>query len=129
MMDTKHKGSQSELIAAAWLLARGYEVFRNVSDHGEIDIVGVKDGSVFYFDVKSCDGKQKFRLKLSQVRHGIKILYVFDNGECEIDWAGPPVDPRTCKQCARSFEPVRHNQIFCDFRCRHRNKQIGGAAA
>jgi hypothetical protein len=49
----KHRGAHAELRAAAWLLEQGYEVFRNVSGHGKIDLVAVKDGEVRFFDVKA----------------------------------------------------------------------------
>jgi hypothetical protein len=39
MDNGKHVGARSELIACEWLLAQGYEVFRNVSAHGPIDII------------------------------------------------------------------------------------------
>jgi Holliday junction resolvase-like predicted endonuclease len=32
-------GAHAELIASAWLLKQGYEVFRNVSPDGEADLV------------------------------------------------------------------------------------------
>lgn len=38
-MDRKHRGAYSEHRAVAWLLERGEEVFRNVSAHGEVDII------------------------------------------------------------------------------------------
>ncbi len=38
-MEKKHKGAASELIATVWLLKKGYEVFRNVSSHGTVDII------------------------------------------------------------------------------------------
>ena len=50
----KHIGTNTELKAAAWLLEQGYEVFRNVSSHGEIDLVAIKDGIVRKIDVKTC---------------------------------------------------------------------------
>lgn len=52
-MNKKHKGACAELRAAAWLLEQGYEVFRNVSGFGEIDIVAVKAGIARFFDVKA----------------------------------------------------------------------------
>jgi Holliday junction resolvase-like predicted endonuclease len=64
-MDTKHVGARSELLACAWLLAEGYEVFRNVSSHGHVDIIALKDGKTFYFDVKTLKvgGKSYCRLQ------------------------------------------------------------------
>ena len=35
----KHTETHNELLAAAWLLRQGYEVFRNVSANGLIDLV------------------------------------------------------------------------------------------
>ncbi|HEY5411108.1 MAG TPA: hypothetical protein VIJ94_10325 [Caulobacteraceae bacterium] len=50
----KHKGAVSELLATAWLLDRGYEVFRNVSQHGPADLVGWRPGEPpELFDVKT----------------------------------------------------------------------------
>lgn len=54
-MDKKHKGAAAELIASAWLLGQGYEVFRNISQHGKVDIVVKKPESteVEFIDVKT----------------------------------------------------------------------------
>ncbi len=54
-MDKKHKGATSELIATTWLLKQGYEVFRNVSPHGKIDIIAIHPdtGEILYIDVKT----------------------------------------------------------------------------
>lgn len=50
-----HKGATSELIACAWLLSLGYEVFRNVSGGGPADIVAWKaaTGEKHVIDVKT----------------------------------------------------------------------------
>jgi hypothetical protein len=31
-------------VGCAWLLRQGYEVYRNVSQHGLIDMIAIKDG-------------------------------------------------------------------------------------
>lgn len=49
----KHKGAISELTASAWLLSQGYEVFKNCSQHGCVDLVAYKDGLFILVDVKS----------------------------------------------------------------------------
>lgn len=74
-MEKKYKGSASELIATVWLLKKGYEVFRNVSPHGTVDIIAKnprtaecifidvttimkhkrKDGSISYNYIKNID--------------------------------------------------------------------------
>ena len=53
-MDKKHKGAASELIATAWLLKQGYEVFRNVSQHGKIDLIAIHPETD---EIKSIDVK------------------------------------------------------------------------
>ena len=48
----KHRGAMAELMACAWLLRNGFEVFRNVSSVGLIDVVAWKDGQFYAFDIK-----------------------------------------------------------------------------
>src|SRR5688572_690616 len=48
----KHRGGWAELIASAWLLERGYEVFRNVSAVGPIDLVAIRGDETLLIDVK-----------------------------------------------------------------------------
>lgn len=38
-MKQKHRGTNSELRACLWLQENGYEVFKNISPHGEVDII------------------------------------------------------------------------------------------
>lgn len=52
-MEEKHRGAYSELKAAAWLLEQGFDVFRNVSPYGKVDLVAIKDGVIRCFDVKT----------------------------------------------------------------------------
>jgi Holliday junction resolvase len=90
-MDRKHVGARSELIACAWLLTEGYEVFRNISPCGHIDIVALKDGKTFYFDVKTRTGGRG-RLSSKQIERGILPLTVTAAGKCSINWS--PRQPR-----------------------------------
>jgi Holliday junction resolvase-like predicted endonuclease len=53
MVATKHKGAHSELAACVWLLEQGYEVFRNVSQHGTTDMVAIKYDMIWRIDVKT----------------------------------------------------------------------------
>jgi len=85
----KHKGASSELRASAWLLDQGYEVYRNVSQHGLADIVAVnyETGEVAYIDVKTCTvgvnrGLNNLKLTDEQKKKPIKIVAVVD------DWIG-----------------------------------------
>jgi Holliday junction resolvase len=88
LMDKKHVGARSELIACAWLLAEGYEVFRNVSPHGHVDIIALKDGKTFYFDVKTRG--YPARLLSKQIAQGILPLTVTAAGQCSINWSPKP---------------------------------------
>ena len=80
----KHMGARSELIACVWLLNRGYEVFRNVSAHGPIDVIAVRGDVVLRFDVKTEAKQNQFR---AQARTGVKLLIVemWNNWNCRIE--------------------------------------------
>ena len=91
----KHRGGWAEVVACAWLLEQGYDVFRNVSATGPIDVVAVKGRETLYIDVKLLavymktsivkfgDAKvSKPRLTDMQVEAGIRALYVSPDGVC-----------------------------------------------
>ena len=91
----KHRGAYSELIASAWLLEKGYEVFRNLSDRGPIDLIAVKGDKCLFVDVKTVlvrlgkKGKisiarRSQRLTEKQVELGVRALFVTPDGLC--DW-------------------------------------------
>ncbi len=42
----------AEFYAITWLWDEGFEVFHNSGCTGAVDIVGIKDGEVYLFDVK-----------------------------------------------------------------------------
>ena len=70
-MHTSVKGAKLELEACAWFLAKGYEVFRNVSPVGKADIVVWKKGDdPILIDVKSGNGYSK--------AHGVMTLTKID---------------------------------------------------
>jgi hypothetical protein len=78
-----NKGAYSEIVACAWLMKNGYEVFRAVSPHGPIDLIAIKGGVCEYFDVKSAAKGFPART-LEQQQLGVKILRVRPDGSCEI---------------------------------------------
>jgi Holliday junction resolvase-like predicted endonuclease len=82
IVEPRHKGAQSELIGAAYLLDQGYAVFRNVSAHGIIDLVGVKNGIAEFFDVKS-DGNSG-GLNSNARAMGVKRLVCKNDGTVKI---------------------------------------------
>ena len=86
-MHKKHIGASSQLRAELWLLEQGYEVFRNVSAHGPIDIIAVKDDQILKLDVKtvrSVSPNSAVRLKPDQEAQGVKALLVKADGSFEI---------------------------------------------
>jgi len=71
-LHTSLKGAKYELLACAWLLEQGYEVFRNVAPVGKGDLVIWKNGTTpILVDVKS-GGRSK--------HPQVKTL-LFKNGE------------------------------------------------
>jgi hypothetical protein len=80
-MHRKHRGAQNELMALCWLMGCGYEVFRNVSQHGPIDIIAIKDGEPpLFLDVKTA----LMYPTPEQEKLGVKIL-VNKNGQFYIE--------------------------------------------
>lgn len=99
-MNRNHLGAASELIAAAYLLQQGYEVFRNVSPTGPADLViwSRETGEMTKVDVKvpvryvKQDGTIVHHFDRKALREDVKVLLVsegevvgfFDGGEpCE----------------------------------------------
>jgi Holliday junction resolvase len=109
------------MTAIAWLLKEGYEVFRNVSQHGLIDILGVKNGEIFKFDVKSANADKNVRLSSDQIINNVKLLKVFSDGSCEIDWEPEEAYEHSeaiCKHCDRTYTKRRRRSIFCSKTCK-----------
>lgn len=128
MMDRKHRGTRAELLAITFLLKEGYEVFRNVSPHGLIDIVAIKGGVSAHFDVKTAqitpDGGKRLtaRLSLGQVSTGVKCINVYDDDVVVIDWnpqASFKHENRECSMCGHTFRQTNARHLFCTPKCRH----------
>jgi hypothetical protein len=119
----KHRGAYSELVAATWLLARGYEVFRNVSSHGPVDLIAMRDGEMFKIDVKTCERFPKSIPQLTTEQHalGVKLLAVYADGNCELVTSIPrPVlslGSIACRECVKKFTPKVRRQVFCSKQC------------
>src|SRR5215469_8635574 len=93
-MDPKHKGAVAELIASAWLLQHGYEVFRNVSQCGVADMVIWRPGEApILIEVRklsirvAVDGKTCSAIGARTPRGpGIRFLYAdIETGRCGFD--------------------------------------------
>ena len=115
----KHRGAESEMVACAWLLANGYEVFRNVSQHGDVDIVGWKDGSFHNFDVKTLGERHILTaLSAAQMARGVKIVAVNpDDNSCRL--MEPAVwSEHSCEHCRQPFKLRVRGQRFCTSSCK-----------
>lgn len=122
-------GAVAELIAAAWLIRQGFQVFRNLCPTGPIDIVAVDDaGSSHFFDVKAWDhdinDKTKWRaVSPEQALLGVRLIKVnVKEGECafqeETRTKGELTDA-SCAHCGNSFRYERKNleRKFCHAKC------------
>lgn len=75
-------GAASELEASAWLIRKGFDVYRNVSATGPVDLVAIdSDGSVTLYDIKSSPTSPT----PAQAAIGVKTLFPDGNG----GWRSP----------------------------------------
>lgn len=118
---TKHRGAFSELIACTWLLERGYEVFRNISQHGIADLVVFRDGKILKIDVKTATREgSRPSLNAAQAKENVAALYVFPDGTCEIEYS-PRIkgnETAKCIICANIFTKKKFVQVCCSNTCR-----------
>lgn len=82
-----NKGKIGEVVeykAVAWLLQEGYEVYKNVTYHGPIDVIALntESGELVCIDVKKVVDGERPTTKVSHPRHtsvqqhlGVKFLY------------------------------------------------------
>ena len=90
------KGLISEDKASIWLIKNGYYVFIRKQEGIPIDLVAVnkESGDVLKIDVKSISFRKTGKigtkinrvLKPHQKQLGIKLMYVHENGECNLKW-------------------------------------------
>lgn len=121
-------GGYGELIAAAWLLKQGYEVFRNVCPVGPVDLVAMKDGKIELFDVKS-----SYRNKFGQLIHsklspeqkamGVRCLCLLPDDSCVID--EEPDLSGVCEECGGEVKQAKRwtKRRFCSQVCTSRNNK------
>lgn len=103
-MTPNRKGTIAEAIAVPWLLLQGYEVYKNVSVWGKVDLIILKDGHATFVDVAFCqDGNDP---KLSHSREGLDIdyLYVAEDGSCHWRHDVMKTEKRLCTGCKKEFE-------------------------
>lgn len=123
MRQFKHQGAKNELLAALWLIGEGYEVFRNISHHGPMDIVAIRGGEVLRLDVKQGyfgeGGKRVMTiLKQEQRDAGIYALHVFPDGSCFIDYNPMARRNLTCLKCGKPYAAKKGEHLYCSPECR-----------
>ena len=80
-------GTKNELIAAAWLISQGYEVFRNLSPVGPVDLIAMqKDGKIIKIDVKTALPNERYTYRLSrvQIMLNVHMLIVTLEEDCRL---------------------------------------------
>ena len=82
--DNKHiKGDQAELIAQEFFVKKGFYVFKNISQHGPVDMAVMDpDGNILLLDIKALSLRSKNGWKVNrtptdeQCRLGVQLLFV-----------------------------------------------------
>lgn len=123
---SRYSGDKSELLACAWLIGEGYEVFRNVAARGPIDIVAIKDGVVLKLDVKTTQlspvtgERQGGKISARQIEMGVLPLHVLPDGTCTVVWtptAKAAERSFNCEHCGSPTSGRRERQRFCSKAC------------
>lgn len=74
--DTSRVGDLAEFYAVTWLWDNGFEVYQNSGSTGPVDIVAIKNGKVWLFDIKSKKSELNwgFTRTFAQEMLGVQIL-------------------------------------------------------
>lgn len=69
-------GDLAEFYAVTWLWDNGFEVYQNAGSTGPVDIVAIKNGKVWLFDIKSKNSELNwgFKRTFAQEMLGVQIL-------------------------------------------------------
>jgi hypothetical protein len=120
-------GAVSELLASAFLLKQGYEVFRNVAPDGCADIVAFNKERLRKIDVKTTrlnnEGKIQLIPKAQDVgkQNGVEILYVLSEKEIyfaeDIDDNYNNTNQKKCPNCLNDFIAKSRKNRFCKKIC------------
>lgn len=122
------KGTIAEAIAIAWLLAQEYDVYKNVSAWGKVDIIALKQGVAIFIDISVWGGGNDPKLANSKSdNYGlpIKYLYVKHDGTCY--WRDDIMLMRTsnCPICDAEYTvKLKSSRNKC-YKCSKLGKAIG----
>jgi Holliday junction resolvase-like predicted endonuclease len=73
------KGDLAEYYAVTWLWDNGYEVFKNASSCGPIDMIASKDGEFKLIDVKTSDKNGKVQDKRTNEQISMGVVFLLFN--------------------------------------------------
>lgn len=93
---TSTTGAISELLAAAQLMQNGFEVFRALSPAASCDLLALKDGAFYKFEVKTSSKLRNGQWTYAKGRYGIRaenVVLVSHFGEVVL----PEIKPTTPK--------------------------------
>jgi len=77
------RGDSAELHASAWLVDRGWLVFKNVGGSGYVDMIALKDGETKKIDVKTKGARSGRARTAQQIEDGVVFLnYIPETHEC-----------------------------------------------
>jgi len=77
LTDSSRLGDLAEHYAITWLWDEGFEVFPNAGCTGAVDMVGIKDGEVYLFDVKTYRGsKHSHPNKRTELQKSLGVQYI-----------------------------------------------------
>ena len=80
LTDVNRLGDLAEHYAITWLWDEGFEVFHNAGCTGAVDIVGIKDGEVYLFDVKMNSSQKENKCKArTALQKELGVQYIMFN--------------------------------------------------
>lgn len=101
-VNSKHLGALAEVMACEWLIRQGYELFRNISQHGLADYVAWKPGEPpILIDVKS---NRVSKPTKAQIAAGVRLLYV-DRDQRTISFDRAAIKPRAALDARIGQQP------------------------
>lgn len=73
-------GDLAEMYAITWLWDEGFEVFHNTGCTGPVDVIGIKNGEVYLFDVKANSSQVKNNTKgRTDLQKELGVQYIIFN--------------------------------------------------
>ena len=80
LTDANRLGDLAEMYAITWLWDEGFEVFHNTGCTGPVDVIGIKNGEVYLFDVKANSSQVKNNTKgRTDLQKELGVQYIIFN--------------------------------------------------